>query len=59
MATVKGRTSVASESKTLKVGDPAPDFALSMHNADGTWRLSDHKGKNVVISFYPFAFTPT
>lgn len=59
MAIVKGRDSVASESKTLKVGDKAPEIALPMHNAEGLWRLSDQKGKNVVIAFYPFAFTST
>jgi len=60
MAT-KGRTSVASETSTLKVGDKAPDFALSAHNSNtDVWKLSDHAGKSaVVLSFYPFAFTPT
>jgi peroxiredoxin len=59
MAVVKGRTSVASETAKLKVGDAAPDFALAMHNADGTWQLAKQRGKNVVLAFYPFAFTPT
>ena len=59
MAAAKGRTSLASASKTLNVGDLAPDFALKMHDAEGTWRLSDQKGKNVVIAFFPFAFTAT
>jgi peroxiredoxin (alkyl hydroperoxide reductase subunit C) len=60
MATKKGRTSVASATATLKTGDKAPDFELAMHNADGTWRLSEQAGKaNVVLAFYPFAFTPT
>lgn len=60
MAVTKGRASVAQETKTLKVGDKAPDFALAMHNADGKWRLSDLAGKkHAVIAFYPFAFTPT
>jgi peroxiredoxin len=54
--------SVASETKTLKVGDLAPDFTLSA--ARGTSdkdkiTLSDFRGeKNVVLVFYPFAFTP-
>jgi peroxiredoxin len=58
MAVAKGRTSTASSTKTLKVGDEAPDFELESHL--GTkWKLSDQRGKkNVVIAFYPFAFTP-
>jgi mycoredoxin-dependent peroxiredoxin len=57
MAITKGRSSTAGETKTLKVGDPAPDFELKSHSGE-TFRLSDHKGKNVVLAFYPFAFTP-
>ena len=53
--------SVASETKTLKVGDTAPDFTLPA--AKGTSdqdkiTLSDFRGeKNVVIAFYPLAWT--
>ena len=40
-----------------EVGQPAPDFELQ--NQDGeTVRLSDFKGKNVVLYFYPKAMTP-
>jgi len=44
--------------KELKVGDPAPDFALK--GSDGkTYRLADFRGKQiVVIAWYPKAFTP-
>ena len=45
-------------SKThLKVGDPAPDFALRA--TDGkAYKLSDFKGKkNVVLAIYVLAFT--
>lgn len=58
MAVEKGRTSTASETSKLKVGDVAPDFALKAHNSDNPWKLSDQRGKNVVLAFYPFAFTP-
>ena len=41
----------------LQVGAPAPDFALP--NQDGqTIRLSDLRGKRVVLWFYPRASTP-
>lgn len=56
------KDSVASETKTLKVGDMAPDFTLPV--AKGTAEvdkitLSDYRGKkNVFLAFYPFAFTP-
>src|SRR5215831_301818 len=45
------------ESKTLKVGDPAPDFVLKSADRED-WRLSDFRGKkNVVLAFVPFAFS--
>jgi peroxiredoxin Q/BCP len=41
----------------LAVGDPAPDFALPA--ADGSAvRLSDLRGRHVVVYFYPRANTP-
>ena len=40
----------------LKVGDAAPDFELP--GSDGnTHKLSDMKGKTVVIAWFPKAFT--
>jgi len=40
----------------LKVGDPAPDFALS--GSDGqTYKLRDLRGKVVVLAWFPKAFT--
>ena len=40
----------------LKVGDVAPDFALQ--GSDGkVHRLSDYKGKTVVLAWFPAAFT--
>jgi peroxiredoxin len=59
MSVKVGRSSVANSTATLKAGDPAPDFALPMHNADGLWQLGDQRGKLVVLAFFPFAFTPT
>ena len=49
----------------LAVGDEAPDFALTGAN-DGagrgkgfrTYKLSEFRGKSVVLAFYPAAFTP-
>ncbi len=41
----------------LKVGDPAPDFEVK-DNAGKTQRLSDYRGKNVILWFYPKADTP-
>jgi peroxiredoxin Q/BCP len=41
----------------LKLGDPAPDFALpDQHGA--VHRLKDHHGGIVVVYFYPKAMTP-
>jgi peroxiredoxin len=54
-----GRRSVADRTKTLAVGDPAPDFELKANTGE-TWRLSDQRGaRNVVLAFFPFAFTGT
>lgn len=41
----------------LNVGDQAPDFTLSAHDGK-TVKLSDLRGKNVVLWFYPKADTP-
>jgi len=54
----KGRTKVASETKTLKVGDAAPDFALRSHDGREI-KLSDFRGKRVVLAFFAFAFSNT
>jgi peroxiredoxin len=44
----------------LKVGDAAPDFTLKAATGDvqADFKLSDHKGKKVVIAFYALDFTP-
>ena len=45
------------ETKTLKVGDIAPDFTLKTEKGE-TWHLADLLGKeNVVLAFVPFAFS--
>jgi cytochrome oxidase Cu insertion factor (SCO1/SenC/PrrC family) len=42
----------------LQVGDEAPDFRLPDHTG-GYVRLSDFRGEqNVVVAFYPLAWTP-
>jgi peroxiredoxin len=47
------------ETKTLKVGDEAPDFTLPTAQGE-SFTLSDYRGKkNVVLAFFPFAFSPT
>ncbi len=42
----------------LNVGDEAPDFELASHvEKDKKVRLSDLRGSNVVIAFYPLSWT--
>lgn len=42
----------------LRVGQPAPDFTLKSH-LEKKVSLSDYLGtKNVVIAFFPLAWTP-
>jgi peroxiredoxin Q/BCP len=42
---------------TVEVGKKVPDFELPATSGQ-TFRLADHKGKNVVIYFYPKDNTP-
>ena len=59
MAVSVGRTSVSDKTKTLKVGDAAPDFELPGHRGGEKFRLSDLSGKkNAVLVFYPLDWTP-
>jgi mycoredoxin-dependent peroxiredoxin len=47
----------AHQTRTLKVGDMAPDFTLPDQNGKPV-KLSDYRGKqNVVLAFYVLAFT--
>lgn len=41
----------------LKVGDAAPDFEVTDHRG-GRVKLSDFRGKKVVLWFFPKADTP-
>jgi len=59
MAVAVGRTSVSNRTKTLKVGDQAPDFELPSHRGGDKFKLSSLRGKkNVVLVFYPLDWTP-
>jgi peroxiredoxin len=58
MSVKEGRTSVASQTPTLRLGDQAPDFELPGHRGDEKVRLSSFRGdKNVVLAFYPLDWT--
>lgn len=41
----------------IKVGEKAPEFKLS-NSKNESVSLDDSKGKKVILSFYPVAFTP-
>lgn len=42
----------------ISVGSQAPDFTLKTQD-EQDWKLSDHKGKNVVLMWYPLDWSPT
>jgi len=42
------------EERKIKVGDKAKDFLLKDHN-DKEFKLSQFKGKRVLLSFHPLA----
>jgi cytochrome oxidase Cu insertion factor (SCO1/SenC/PrrC family) len=50
--------SASSPALALEVGDKAPDFELESSKG-GKLKLSDLKGKNVLINFYVLDFSPT
>ena len=58
MAAPTGRNKIATETKTLKVGDPAPDFTLRSHDGREI-SLATLRGQRVVVAFFAFAFTNT
>ncbi|PAE22723.1 thioredoxin-dependent thiol peroxidase [Bacillus sp. 7894-2] len=41
----------------IEIGKPAPDFELEASNGERV-KLSDYRGKNVVLYFYPKDMTP-
>lgn len=43
--------------KLLNVGETAPDFSVKDHSGKDV-RLSDFRGKTVILWFYPKADTP-
>ena len=45
------------KNQPIKVHEAAPDFTLEDHNGR-RFRLSDFKGKKVLLSFHPLAWTP-
>jgi thioredoxin-dependent peroxiredoxin len=47
---------LSSMAKHPDVGDAAPDFQL--HGTDGRFKLSDHRGRRVILLFYPADNTP-
>jgi thioredoxin-dependent peroxiredoxin len=42
----------------VDVGDKAPDFELP-GTGEKSYRLSDYRGRKVILAFYPGDFTPT
>jgi len=42
----------------IKTGEKAPDFTLKGHD-DKDYKLSDYKGKTVLLAFYPADFSST
>lgn len=43
---------------SVEIGQPAPDFCLKGHD-DKEYKLSEFKGKkNLLMVFYPLAFSP-
>ena len=41
----------------LTKGKTAPDFTVAL-GSGGTFTLSEHRGPNVVLYFYPMVFSP-
>ena len=41
----------------LEAGKTAPDFSLAAHNTDQKISLASFRGRPVIVSFLPMAFT--
>src|SRR5574341_494080 len=48
---------MADQTETLQVGDKAPEIQLKA-TGKTEFKLSDQRGKNVVLNFFPAAFSP-
>jgi peroxiredoxin len=58
MHRIKKENKIKEKEMALKVGQSAPDFILKSH-LDSDVRLSQYLGKkNVVLAFFPLAWTP-
>jgi cytochrome oxidase Cu insertion factor (SCO1/SenC/PrrC family) len=57
VAALAGRYTASGGPTMLEPGMQAPDFEVQDHTGR-TVRLSDYKGKDVVLWFYPRADTP-
>jgi len=56
MAAAMRPSTGSARAEELKVGDPAPPFSLP--GSDGkTHKLSDYRGKTLVLAWFPKAFT--
>ena len=57
----KDRVRGVLESGLVSVGDAAPDFELPalIGGVRKTFRLSEYRGKTVVLAFYPFNWRET
>jgi thioredoxin-dependent peroxiredoxin len=53
-----GRTKLATETPTIKVGDRAPAFTLRADDGREV-SLAELRGQRVVIAFFAFAFSNT
>lgn len=53
-----GRTKIATETPTLKAGDPAPPFTLRASDGSEV-SLEAMRGTRVVIAFFAWAFSNT
>ena len=50
--------SIETTTAAVEVGQEAPDFTL-VDDTGEQWTLSQHRGKNVVLVFYPLSFSGT